>query len=180
MSKKIMYCPKCGKQNPETGIYCRSCGTDLAVVSSALANGYKEQLPLLNKKGKPIRWDGAISTTFVGMAFLIIAVILGVSGKGDGWWFWMLIPSFACLGSGIAQFVQLRQRQLQQSARFSPTNTAIGGSQPRDLPPPQTDFVRPNTAFSTGDLVPPSVTEGTTRLLDPDEANERSRSVGEE
>lgn len=175
-----MYCPKCGKQNPETGIYCRSCGTDLAVVSSALANGYKEQAPLLNKKGKPIRWDGAISSTFVGVAFLIIAIILGVSGKGSGWWFWMLVPSFACLGSGIAQFVQLRQRQKEQNARFRPMNTAIGGSEQRDLPPPRTEFIRPDTAYSTGDLVPPSVTEGTTRLLDPNEAKERTRSAGDE
>ncbi|MDQ3181648.1 MAG: zinc ribbon domain-containing protein, partial [Acidobacteriota bacterium] len=31
-----MFCPKCGIQNPETGKFCRSCGTDLAVISDAM------------------------------------------------------------------------------------------------------------------------------------------------
>lgn len=176
-----MYCPKCGKQNPETGIYCRSCGTDLAVVSNALARGLKEPLPLIDKKGKPIKWESTISTIFVGLAFLTITIILGVTGAGRGWWFWMLIPTFGCLGTGVAQFVQLRQRQKEQEARFRPMNTAIGGAEQRDLPPAQADFIRPDSSFRTGDLVrPPSVTEGTTRLLDPDEAKERSHSAGEE
>ncbi|MFN2501427.1 MAG: zinc-ribbon domain-containing protein, partial [Pyrinomonadaceae bacterium] len=30
-----MFCPKCGSQNPETGKFCRSCGTDVGGVSSA-------------------------------------------------------------------------------------------------------------------------------------------------
>jgi ribosomal protein L40E len=33
----IMFCPKCGTQNPVTGKFCRSCGTDLATVSDALS-----------------------------------------------------------------------------------------------------------------------------------------------
>ncbi len=31
-----MFCPKCGIKNPENGKYCRSCGTDLNIVSKAL------------------------------------------------------------------------------------------------------------------------------------------------
>jgi hypothetical protein len=32
-----MFCPKCGTENPETGRFCRSCGTDLSGVSQALS-----------------------------------------------------------------------------------------------------------------------------------------------
>ncbi len=32
-----MFCPKCGIQNPETGKFCRQCGTDLSPVADALA-----------------------------------------------------------------------------------------------------------------------------------------------
>jgi len=162
-----MYCPKCGKQNPDTGIYCRSCGTDLDNVSKALATGRQDAAPLIGKKGKPIKWDGAISTLFTGLAFLIISIILGVSGSGRGWWFWMLIPAFGCIGTGVAQLIQLRQRQQEQQTAFRSNGVNLGGSTPLDLPSPKTEFVPADMSYKTGDLVPPSVTEGTTRLLDP-------------
>ncbi len=169
-----MYCPKCGKQNPDTGIYCRSCGTDLDNVSKALATGRIDQTPLVDKKGKPIRWEGAVSTFFTGLAFLIISIILAFSGSGRGWWFWMLIPAFACIGTGVAQFMQLRRREQEQKLGFRPATVNLGGSEQRDLPPQRADFIEPNINYRTGDLVPPSVTEGTTRLLDLEKAEKKT------
>ncbi len=169
-----MYCPKCGKQNPDTGIYCRSCGTDLDNVSKALATGRPDPTPLIDKKGKPIKWEGAISTFFTGLAFLVISIILAFSGSGRGWWFWMLIPSFACIGTGVAQLIQLRQRQHEQNMGFRQGSVNLGTSAPLDLPSPNTDFVPADMSYKTGDLVPPSVTEGTTRLLDLDKAKNKT------
>jgi hypothetical protein len=40
------------------------------------------------------------------------------------------------------------------------------------LPPPQTEFVAPDSRYKTGDLVPPSVVENTTRLLEIDSEGE--------
>jgi len=34
-----MFCPQCGKDSPETQKFCKSCGTNLQVVSDALDNG---------------------------------------------------------------------------------------------------------------------------------------------
>jgi len=33
-----MYCPKCGKENPEQQKFCTSCGLKLAAISTAIAN----------------------------------------------------------------------------------------------------------------------------------------------
>ena len=48
-----MFCPKCGGQNPETGKYCRACGTDLGNITGALATQPRRSRPI-SGKGKPI------------------------------------------------------------------------------------------------------------------------------
>src|SRR3954451_22384944 len=103
-----MFCPKYGGQNPENGKFCRSCGTDLGGLSSALASPTASQSQrLVNHKGRPIHWEGAIAKIFTGLAFLAVTIALAVTGNGHGWWYWMLIPGFGSLGKGIAQAMQL-------------------------------------------------------------------------
>ena len=162
-----MFCPKCGTQNPETGKFCRSCGTDLGNVSDALAGRAPQTRTLVNHKGKPITLESAITKLFMGLAFLVISIVLGVTGAGRGWWFWMLIPALMFIGSGIAQYLQLKSAG-HSGARFAPANeTAISGSAPNAaLPPTQTEYVQPESRFKTGDLVPPSVTDTTTKHLE--------------
>ncbi len=163
-----MFCPKCGGQNPETGKFCRTCGTDLGNVSSALA-GQSQPQRLVNHKGKPIHLEGAITKMFSGLAFLIVACVLGYTGAAGGhsWWFWLLIPAFGSLGTGVAQYMQLRRAEQGQTAFVgSNMGNSISDSQNRALPPPQTEWVQPESRYKTGDLVPPSVTENTTRHLE--------------
>lgn len=166
-----MFCPKCGQQNPETGKFCRSCGTDLGNVSDALLGKAPRDLRIVDKKGKPVSFEGAITKMFTGLAFVIIACVLGYTGMAGGkvWWFWMLIPGFGSLGSGVAQYLQLR-RQERNSPAFSSTYqpTELGPGSNASLPPPQTQFASPESKFRTGDLVPPSVTDNTTRHLEMD------------
>jgi hypothetical protein len=163
-----MFCPKCGGQNPETGKFCRTCGTDLGNVSSALSAPQQPQR-LVNHKGKPVHWEGAISKIGTGLAFLIISIVLAFSRMGQDWWFWMLIPAFGALGTGVAQYMQLRRAEKGQTAFVaSNTDNAISGSPNSALPPPQTEWVAPESRYKTGDLVPPSVTENTTRHLEID------------
>lgn len=130
-----MFCPKCGTQNPDNGKFCRQCGTDLATVSDALIGkisgkneGFGMMQPikpmqLWDKKGKPVHWEGAITKLFSGLAFLIISIVLSVTPMGRGWWFWMLIPAFGALGSGIAQIVQLKKNERFAPAAFAGQNT---------------------------------------------------------
>lgn len=164
-----MFCPKCGGQNPETGKFCRSCGTDLANISGALA-APSQRLPV-DKKGKPVSWEGAITKFATGIAFLAIAIVLGSTGMAGGrnWWFWMLIPAFTMVGSGVAQFVQLRKLERGQPL-YVPTEqtNSVPSAQNNALPPQQTSWVAPESRYKTGDLVPASVTDNTTRHLEID------------
>jgi hypothetical protein len=166
-----MFCPKCGTQNPETGRFCRNCGANLGNVSEALSGNLQKSRNLVDKKGKPIDWEGAIVKIFTGLAFLIVAAVLGITGIAGGkfWWFWMLIPAFGSLGSGVAQFIQLKKSEKNNvliSARetnqtFAPvSNAALSSS--------QTNYVKPQKSiYDTGELAaPPSVVEGTTKHLE--------------
>lgn len=165
-----MFCPKCGGQNPENGKFCRSCGTDLGGVSTAL-NSPTPSPALVNRRGRPISWESSITKFATGIAFLVIAIALGVTNMAGGrvWWFWMLIPAFTMMGSGIAQYVQLRKAEKGQGGVVSAASQPAFSASPGNVLPPQsTEFVGAESRYKTGDLVPPSVTDGTTRHLEMD------------
>lgn len=165
-----MFCPKCGVENPDTGKFCRSCGTDLGNVSDALSGKLViDQSCGTTRRGKPLTLESVATKLFMGIAFFVISIFLGVSGRGGGWWFWMLIPSFMFIGSAIAQFIQLRRAE-RGMMNFSAGSARTFSSQQRNapLPPQPTSFsASVESRYKTGDLTPPSVTENTTRHLDP-------------
>lgn len=177
-----MFCPKCGTQNPDNGKFCRNCGTDLSPVSSALSGkpqGFQPMQPmqpmqpvqLWDRRGRPVSWESAIGKLFGGLAFLIISIVLAFSQMGRVWWFWLLIPAFTMLGTGIAQYIQLRKQEQRNLQNYPPgAGSAFIPSNPSNasLPPTQTEYVSPHvdSRYKTGDLVPPSVVEATTRHLE--------------
>jgi zinc-ribbon domain len=162
-----MFCPKCATQNIDGASYCRGCGANISLVPQALTGqlmqpssdersrerdrGHRRREPTL---------DSAFKNMFTGIAFLIVSIGLSRS-IGRGWWFWLLIPAFSMMATGIAQFVRLREREKGTALNAAPLQ-----------PPAFTDRgmpVAPGTLpqRSTGELIPPppSVTEGTTRHL---------------
>ncbi len=164
-----MFCPKCGTQNPDTGKFCRSCGTDLGNVSDVLSGklAIDKSCGTTNRRGRPITIESAATKFFMGVAFLAVSIILGVSGKGGGWWFWMLIPAFMFIGGGIAQYLQIRRAEQGRMNFSAEAARPLSAVQPNSsLPPPQTSFVEPESRYKTGDLVPASVTDSTTKLLE--------------
>jgi hypothetical protein len=95
----------------------------------------------------------------VGVAFLIISIVVALAvPSGRFWWFWLLIPTFACFGEGIGQLMHLR-RELPQTS--TPELSAHG--MPGELPPRSTHEIM---------APPPSVTEGTTRHLGAEAPNQ--------
>jgi hypothetical protein len=159
-----MFCPKCAAQNLEGARYCRSCGANLSLIPQALSG----QLPqtqsdefdfgsrIRKKYGREVTLDRAFKSAFMGLAFLLVAIALSFSPMGRGWWFWMMIPAFSMMGSGIAQYIRVRERGKQ----------TIGGSTFNQQAMPSAR-VEAFPARNTGELMapPPSVTEGTTRHL---------------
>jgi hypothetical protein len=156
-----MFCPKCATQNLDGASFCRTCGANISLVPQALT-GQLVQSPAEDfvegrrgrKQGRELTLDRAFKNIFMGIAFLVIAVAASRS-IGEAWWFWMLIPAFSMMGTGVAQFIRLRER---------------GKQAPFPAPPVTRTF--PEDVRATDQLPRPSmpsVTEGTTRHLDPKE-----------
>jgi hypothetical protein len=162
-----MFCPKCATQNLDGASFCRSCGANISLIPHALSG----QLPHardddeldIGRRGRgrhgrrQLSLDHVFKNVFMGIAFLIISMALAFSRMGTGWWFWMLIPAFSMMGTGIAQYIRLKEREKKS---FLPGTVGQSSMMP---PRPVDSF----PARSTGELVPPppSVTEGTTRHL---------------
>lgn len=164
----MLYCPKCATQNMENAKFCRACGSDISLVPAALT-GQVPQVPVVfededdsrrgrrrRRKRKEPTYEKAFENLGVGLAFLFISIAVAFFlPSGKFWWFWLLIPAFACIGEGVGQFIRLR-----------------GGLPPAAPSFPSAELSQPRTAGdlpaqSTSEIVapPPSVTEGTTRHL---------------
>ena len=149
-----MFCPKCATQNLEGASFCRGCGANISLVPQALA-GQVAQPPAAEvddfhtrrrrKRDKELTLDHSFKNIFMGFAFLVIAIALSRT-IGAAWWFWMLLPAFSMMGTGIAQYIRVRERE--RRALLTP-------------PPPPMGHTFPDQPRSPV----ASVTEGTTRHL---------------
>ena len=156
-----MFCPKCATQNLDGASFCRGCGTNISLVPQALTGQMTQPQPPVEqevdegfcsprrKRGKELTLDQAFKNAFIGLAFLIIAIALSRS-IGHGWWFWMLIPAFSLMGTGLAQYIRVRESMKRASLVAPPMQRIY--SEPMRNP----DELRAPVA---------SVTEWTTRHL---------------
>ncbi len=155
-----MFCPKCATQNLDGASFCRGCGANISLVPQAMTGQAVQRPPLdeveesggRRRKGQRTReasLDHAFKNIFMGFAFLIIAIALSRT-IGQGWWFWMLLPAFSMMGTGLAQYIRVRERE-KRAALMPPPLGHMFTEQPR--PPSE---LRAPVA---------SVTEGTTRHL---------------
>ncbi len=164
-----MFCPKCATPNLDGAKFCRSCGTNVSLVPQALSGQLvepqREEIDLTSREGRRcarrgrrgLSLDQAFKNVFMGVAFMLVAIALAFSRMGGGWWFWMLIPAFSMMGTGVAQYIRLKEREKRA---FQPGNF----NQPSLQVPSQVGSFPDR---NTGELMapPPSVTEGTTRHL---------------
>ncbi|HEY0763656.1 MAG TPA: zinc ribbon domain-containing protein [Pyrinomonadaceae bacterium] len=154
-----MFCPKCATNNADGASFCRGCGANISLVPQALT-GQITQAPVeeVEEGGRrrrrrrdrgEVTLDQSFKNMFMGFGFLIIAIVLSRT-IGQVWWFWMLLPAFSMMGTGIAQFIRVREREKRAALAPPPINHAF-------QPPPRTpEELRAPVA---------SVTEGTTRHL---------------
>ncbi len=174
-----MFCPKCGIQNSETGKFCRGCGTDLGTVSAALTGKLPAQFSdagtaqihhEARRRSDPNEVFGdAMKSIISGIGFLVVAIALlttGVAG-GRNWWWAMLFPAFGLLSKGISDYLKSKRMETAQIGFSNQAqNTLHQPNASASLPPIQTNYVAPDSRYKTGDLIPPSVTDGTTRHLE--------------
>jgi hypothetical protein len=161
-----MFCPKCATQNVDGASFCRVCGANISLVPNALSGqlpqpveqdeGGVECFTGRKRRRREATPENAFRSAFMGVAFLIVAIALSFSKVGASWWFWMLIPAFSMMGTGVAQYIRYNRekRELRSGTSVRPV---MQSSTPVDLfPERRTGELRPP---------PPSVTEGTTRHL---------------
>ncbi|MEO8647966.1 MAG: zinc-ribbon domain-containing protein [Acidobacteriota bacterium] len=178
-----MYCPKCGIENPETGKFCRSCGTDLGNVSAVLSgnlpatmtNPAVAQIHLdARRRSDPNEiYADAIKSIIMGIGFVVVAMgllFLNIA-NGHSWWWAMLFPAFGLLSKGVAEYMKygkMTASPLPPAPASNPLPPAVNSA----LPAGNSNYISPESRFKTGDLVPPSVTDGTTRNLAMDSEGE--------
>jgi len=184
-----MHCPRCGQQQVSEDIkFCSRCGFPLGLVSEILAHGgFLPQLADLHNKSK--KWlTRNFGLKFSLIWFLLINFILvplAAITKGPGGVIAGLAIIGFCGGLLIAAlsflFLQKEPDKFKNPNEFQNNNFApqyLGGNQNQTALPPQTS--QPFSAYAppgagswkapdTGELVPRTVTEGTTKLLQKDE-----------
>jgi hypothetical protein len=184
-----MHCPRCGQQQVSEDIkFCSRCGFPLSLVSEVLAHGgFLPQLADLDSRGK--KWLTRNFGFKVSLLwFLLICFVLlplAAITRAPG----QIVAGLAIIGfcgmlviSAISfLFLQKESKFKREQPDFSNETGAsqyLSGNQGQTALPPVTS--QPVSAYAppaagswkapeTGELVPHSVTEGTTKLLQKDE-----------
>jgi hypothetical protein len=150
-----MFCPKCATQNLDEASFCRGCGANISLVPQALT-GQLQQPPAAEvqegcrtRRGRELTLEQPFKNFFLGIAFIIISIVLSRT-IGQGWWFWLLIPAFSLMATGLAQFIRLQEHAKRTSLGPPPVGRSFV-----EAPPPTRELRGPVA----------SVTEGTTRHL---------------
>ena len=154
-----MFCPKCATNNADGASFCRGCGANISLVPQALT-GQLMQPPVeeieeggrhrrrRREKGE-VSLDQAFKNIFMGIGFLMVAIALSRT-IGQAFWFWFLLPAFSMMGTGLAQYIRVREKEKRALLAPPPARQAFT----QQAPTPEE--LRPPVA---------SVTEGTTRHL---------------
>lgn len=188
-----MFCPNCGQQQATDQMrFCARCGFPLGLVSEILSNGgFLPQLAAINAKKniftrRKVFLFGLI--WFLSFLFLIIPITaLLFSDERGGEVITAFVAILGTMGGILMMLFSLFFESEKKKAAMPPPpiNFAVQnnqiGAQPahQALPPQAANFTPTGVAYQpprtswreakTGELVPPSITEGTTRLLEREE-----------
>jgi hypothetical protein len=157
-----MYCPNCA--SPIDNVkFCRTCGANVSLVPMALSG----RLPAAeeddrddrrHKKQEKASLEGAWRSIFAGLGFIVVAfAVMKFFPGGAFWWFWLLIPAFGAIGSGVGQLMRLRSERQAATIVMPEMRVAVPAAPPTPaIQAPTTSQLEP----------PPSVVEDTTKQLE--------------
>lgn len=175
-----MFCQKCGTQNPNDGKFCRNCGSDLAILPAQQVTNLTPADYYIDTKGRfrPNYPEDLLSTglrkTISGLGFLIISIVLLIThvAGGQAWWWAMLFPAFSLIAGGIGNIAKAKRLEKKKMFNEIPAQPVLFNSTNASLPAAEQIPVNYNqppqkSIYDTGEfIVPPSVTENTTRHLE--------------
>lgn len=159
-----MFCPSCGADSQRANSYCKRCGEWLPDINARTRSGFGGQTPQQNIFTN--LFMSAIST----LAALLSAIALYATylGSGDARWSVYLAAAFCLCIAGwqtSSFFITLKLRRRLKKGREETTEVE------------QLQKQRSPSALNPGDpnalIEMPSVTENTTRVLDPVLSRER-------
>jgi hypothetical protein len=188
-----MFCPQCGQQQvSDAARFCSRCGFQLAAVSGLLATGGRgaeleptfEAVPAPpspKRKGVQLGGKLMLSGMFLGPALAALSEILGTPEEIALLGVIVFMAGFFRLLYALLFEDGPYRRHLQRQPAYTPQPQQFAPPQAVSaLPPPQSQPARPYVPPrpDTAELsYRPSVTEGTTRLLEleRDEQNQQNR-----
>jgi hypothetical protein len=176
-----MYCPRCGIENPTEDVkFCRGCGEDLRLTSQALQGhiGWSSFLAgrldqLLSSRYRQSAFDGGINI-FIGFVCLLLTLYYMLTGTG-ALIFWVVVSLSALLGIGVGFYdVLIYRRSVRGFPREVdrvPGDLSIFKDEAKTLPHAPRDAgaqtAEVESPATPAALAPSSVTENTTRHLEP-------------
>ena len=180
-----MFCPRCGQQAAEEVRFCSRCGLPLGAAAEIVASDGLSGLPAgAAGGGLTPRQRGTRKGLMIlggGFVFFLIAVLL-TAFKED--FFPFLILAGLILTVGVMRLLYgllleehgPAKKTSKQAAADAAAALKRGASHGGELPParavPATLYTRPS-AHTADMATPPSVAEGTTKLLDEAEGGGR-------
>lgn len=182
-----MHCPRCGQQQVSEEIkFCSRCGFPLGLVSEILAHGgFLPQLADLHKSKKWLTRNTGLKLAllwFIVICFILVPLaaitdapggaVAGLSVIGFCGALFLTVLSFLFLPKEAKNF----SSQSENLNEYAPSQFTGKKTNQNALPPPTSQpvsaYAPPSAgswkAADTGELVPHSVTEGTTKLLQKD------------
>lgn len=175
-----MFCPQCGQQQASNASrFCSRCGFQLAAVAGLLATGGaapEMSLAVVPGPDSPKR-KGARQGGKLMLSGLFLAPALGLLSEMIGSPVELVILGVIVFLAGLFRLLYALifedgpySRQLQHQPAYTPPQQFAPPHEASALPPPQAVPARgyaPPPRATTGEIAyRPSVTEGTTRLLD--------------
>ena len=182
-----MYCPRCAAENSEEVKFCRSCGTSLEIISLALSGKLTQiEDPERNKAQAPATWQEKhakanrdLTTGAILMAVPLMLLFLPMLFVGNSFpWLviwsvifgWMAVWGTVEVTNGIGGLIESRAIRSLTGQPDPARARAITAPETGLLPPAAPNKITsPDLAESR--LIPPSVTESTTRDLERDDRN---------
>jgi len=172
MEAYFMYCPKCGKENLEQQKFCTSCGLKLATISTAIASesrtSTEKTIATLRDASKG--WRDVLIYAFVLIASGTLIGAFGYKVLGE-----KTLGDIGTIISLVGVLVILLKGLLLVAQSAAPTARS---SKPTD-PELEDELLQadgpPAKAPALLSAEPPSITEHTTRQLEPNTPDESER-----
>ena len=175
-----MFCPQCGQQQLSEEVrFCSRCGLELAGFARLLASGETaEGSSSLTARQRGVRKGLLVSAG--GVAFGVVALLLTLMQED---FFVLMLGAAIIFVAGLMRMLYAKlleddapratEKSLPSAAQAKTRTMPRGRARGKELPPARglsaADYL--GTRAETAEIAPPpSVTEGTTRLLE-DERN---------